>query len=625
MTPTWATEKTLLMCGIVGGIGLRAPQESLLRIQIDSIKHRGPDDIGIFVDEGIGLGMCRLAIVEIDSGRQPASDFARNIHLVWNGEIFNYKELREELSRNGITCRDSSESEVLINLYLHYGLNFVNKLNGMFAIAIFDSRTKSLHLLRDRLGKKPLWISQFNDGTLLFASETRAIAKARPDLTFRSEIISEVMLFGYINSPNSTFNEIHQVPPATVMTWFEGRITSRVYWAPDFTNKTKIPYPEALKITSELIEAAVAKRLVSERPIGAFLSGGYDSTIVTAMMVKLMSSKVQTYSIGFQNEEYNEANFAKNVSSYLGTDHHEAILAPDASLVVEEISNILDQPFADSSIIPTYLLSKFAKERVIVALGGDGGDEVFAGYDRYLATPYLQKINFLLNLPLQKIPFSSIKRTKMLRKVVRLTSQLSPKGSLAERYSSILALTQPEDLSRVLNPEFQDVSEWDKSLWRFSDGEIADLDRMIRSDISSYLPGDLLVKADLSTMANGLELRSPMLDESVVDWGLSLPKRYKIKGFKTKFILKDLARTFVPATLIDRPKMGFAIPRAEWLRTDMREMVFDVLTDNIASSRGWFNNTEIRRLINEHMAGKDRDSVIWPILMLELWARKWLD
>lgn len=613
------------MCGIVGGIGLHAPQESLLRVQIDSIKHRGPDDIGIYVDKGIGLGMCRLAIVEIESGKQPASDFSQNIHLVWNGEIFNYKELREDLIRNGISSRNSSESEVIINLYLKYGLSFVNKLNGMFAIAIFDSRTKSLHLLRDRLGKKPLWISQLNDGTLFFASETRAIAKVRPDLTLRSEMISEVMLFGYINSPNSSFKEIHQVPPATVMTWFEGRITSNVYWSPDFASKTKISYPEALRITLELIEASVAKRLISERPVGAFLSGGYDSTIVTAMMVKLMSSKVHTYSIGFKSEEYNEAKFAKNVSNYLGTEHHETILEPNATLVVEEISQILDQPFADSSIIPAYLLSKYARENVIVALGGDGGDEIFAGYDRYLVTPYLQKMNFLLDLPLEKISLFHTKSTAMSRKFVRLTSQLSPRHSLAERYTSILALAQIEDLSRVLNPEFQDFSEWDNSLSRFEAGEMSNLDRMIRSDISSYLPGDLLVKADLATMANGLELRSPMLDENVVDWGLSLPKRYKIQGLKTKFILKDLARTLVPASFIDRPKMGFAIPRAEWLRTGLREMVLDLLTDNVASKRGWFNHTEVRNLVNEHMAGKDRDSVLWPILMLELWARKWLD
>lgn len=613
------------MCGIVGGIGIRAPRESLLRIQIDSIKHRGPDDIGIYVDKGIGLGMCRLAIVEIDSGKQPASDFSQNIHLVWNGEIFNYRELREELSRSGMPSRNSSESEVIINLYLKYGLGFVNKLKGMYAMAIFDSRTKSLHLLRDRLGKKPLWISQLNDGTLLFASETRAIAKARSDLTLRSEMISEVMLFGYINSPNSSFNEIHQVPPATVITWFEGRITSNVYWTPDFTNKTKISYPDALKFTRELIEASVARRLISERPIGAFLSGGYDSTIVTAMMVELMPSKVHTYSMGFKSQEYNEANFAKNVSNFLGTNHHETTLEPDATMVVEEISNILDQPFADSSIIPTYLLSKYARENVIVVLGGDGGDEIFAGYDRYLATPYLQKINFLLNLPLQNSPLFNIKSTEISRKLVRLTSQLSPRGSLAERYSSILALAQIEDLSRVLNPEFQDFSEWDNFLSRFEEGEMSNLDRMIRSDISSYLPGDLLVKADLATMANGLELRSPMLDENVVDWGLSLPKHYKIQGFKTKLILKDLARTLVPASLIDRPKMGFAIPRAEWLRTGLKEMVFDVLTDNVASKRGWFNHKELRNVVNEHMVGKDRDSVLWPILMLELWARKWLD
>ena len=381
------------MCGITGGVGVSAPSKLLLDAQLKSIEHRGPDDTGTYINHGISLGMCRLAIVEIAAGKQPASDASEKINIVWNGEIYNYRELRSELEQRGVRCRDSSESEVVINLYLEFGLDFINKLNGMFAIAIHDARDNSLHLIRDRMGKKPLWISHLSDGTMFFASEVRALMLARPDRTLHTDMVAEVMQYGYINSPNSAFNEISQVPPASVLTWHQGKTQTKKYWEPDFDTKVQIPYEEALEVTKKLIEESVERRLISERPLGSFLSGGYDSTIVTAYMAKLMKEKVQTYSIGFHSAQFNEAHHAKQVANYLGTNHHEEILSPDPALVVEKISHVLDQPFADSSIVPTYLLAKFARENLIVALGGDGGDEVFGGYDRYLAAPVIQSIN----------------------------------------------------------------------------------------------------------------------------------------------------------------------------------------------------------------------------------------
>ena len=613
------------MCGITGGIGPTAPQQQLLNAQLQSIEHRGPDDTGIYFNNSVGLGMCRLAIVEIAAGKQPASDLADKIHIVWNGEIYNYRELRTELEQRGVHCRDASESEVVINLYLEFGLSFINKLNGMFAIAIHDARDNSLHLIRDRMGKKPLWISQINDGTLFFASEVRAIMLARPDRTIRTEMISEVMQYGYVNSPNSAFNEIYQLPPASFMSWRDGKTTTSTYWAPNFDTKIKISYEDALETTKELIETAVSRRLISERPLGSFLSGGYDSTVVTAYMAKLMDEKVHTYSIGFNSEQYNEAHHAKKVANYLGTVHHEEILSPDPTLVIEKIAHVLDQPFADSSIIPTYLLAKFARENLIVALGGDGGDEVFGGYDRYLATPVLQKLNPFLSLASTGLNFIGKNAIGNTRKIKRVGSQLSPKASLATRYSSILSLTQPQDLIKLVNLNIISNNAYDSFLNHFNGVRLPAFDRMIRSDFHAYLPGDLLVKVDIATMANSLELRSPMLDVNVVEWGVSLPRKYKIKGFETKHILKDVARSLVPPELIDRPKMGFGIPRAEWLRTAMREMVIDTLTDNTATQRNWFNAAEVKRVINAHMAGEDKDHLLWPMLMLELWARTWLD
>ena len=613
------------MCGIVGGVGASAPSALLVDAQLKSIEHRGPDDTGTYLNQGISLGMCRLAIVEIAAGKQPAADASDKINIVWNGEIYNYRELRSELEQRGIQCRDSSESEVVINLYLEFGLDFINKLNGMFAIAIHDARDNSLHLIRDRMGKKPLWISQLTDGTLFFASEVRALMLARPDRTLRTDMVAEVMQYGYINSPNSAFNEISQVPPASVLTWHQGKTQTKKYWEPDFETKVQISYEEALEVTKKLIEEAVSRRLISERPLGSFLSGGYDSTVVTAYMAKLMSEKVQTYSIGFDSAQFNEAHHAKQVANYLGTNHHEEFLSPDPALVVEKISQVLDQPFADSSIVPTYLLAKFARENLIVALGGDGGDEVFGGYDRYLATPVMQRLNPFLGLARGGLNFLGKQSLGNTRKINRVGSQLSPKKSLAARYSSILSLTQPHELTLLLDSSFQSKAAENGRNEQFNSGRYSSFDRMIRSDFDAYLPGDLLVKVDIATMANSLELRSPMLDVNVVEWGVSLPRKYKIKGFETKHILKDVARSLVPAELIDRPKMGFGIPRAEWLRTGMKELVIDTLTATTATQRGWFNPKEVSKVIDTHMAGEDKDNLIWPMLMLELWARTWLD
>ncbi len=616
---------TSFMCGISGGIGASAPSKQLLDAQLKSIEHRGPDDSGTYRNQEVSLGMCRLAIVEIAAGKQPASDASEKIHIVWNGEIYNYRELRSELEQRGIHFRDSSESEVVINLYLEFGLDFINKLNGMFAIAIHDSRDKSLHLIRDRMGKKPLWISQLNDGTLFFASEVRALMLARPDRTLRTDMVAEVMQYGYINAPHSAFNEITQVPPASVLTWQDEKINTKKYWEPDFDTKVQISYEEALEVTKKLIQEAVSRRLISERPLGSFLSGGYDSTVVTAYMAKLMSEKVQTYSIGFRSPQFNEAHHAKQVANYLGTNHHEEILSPDPALVVEKISHVLDQPFADSSIVPTYLLAKFARENLIVALGGDGGDEVFGGYDRYLAAPVMQKLNPLLGVARSGLKIAGQQSFGNARKINRVGSQLSPKASLASRYSSILSLAQPADLSTLLNPGFQTNAAEVTKLNQFEDGKLSAFNRMIRSDLDSYLPGDLLVKVDIATMANSLELRSPLLDVNVIEWGVSLPRKYKIKGFETKHILKDVARALVPASLIDRPKMGFGIPRAEWLRTEMKELVIDTLTDTTARQRGWLDPVQVKKVLDIHMSGQDKDNLIWPMLMLELWARTWLD
>jgi len=477
------------MCGITGGIGVSAPSKTLLDAQLKSIEHRGPDDTGTYLNQEISLGMCRLAIVEVAAGKQPATDASEKIHIVWNGEIYNYRELRSELEQRGVLCRDSSESEVVINLYLEFGLDFINKLNGMFAIAIHDLRDKSLHLIRDRMGKKPLWISQLNDGTLFFASEVRALMLARPDRTLRTDMVAEVMQYGYINSPHSTFNEITQVPPASVLTWREGKTIIKKYWEPDFDTKVQVSYEEALEVTKKLIEEAVDRRLISERPLGSFLSGGYDSTIVTAYMAKLMSEKVQTYSIGFQSAGFNEAHHAKKIANYIGTNHHEEILSPNPVLITEKIAYALDQPFADSSIVPTYLLAKFARENLVVALSGDGGDEIFGGYDRYLAAPILQSLNPFLGFAKFGFNFTKMFSLGNEKKAVRAGTQLKSVPSLAERYSSIQSLTQRGALKLLLCDDFFTDSISSEFIRHFNEGrDVSKLDQLVRSDLKYYLP-----------------------------------------------------------------------------------------------------------------------------------------
>lgn len=614
------------MCGISGGIGPKAPDISQLNAQLDSIEHRGPDDRGTYVEGNVSLGMCRLAIVEIADGRQPASNREETIKVIFNGEIYNYRELRADLVRQGIRFLTSSESEVIIQLYLMHGLEFVSRLNGMFAIALYDKQSSQMHLFRDRMGKKPLWISELPGGTLLFASEVRALARIIPEKNLRHEMISEVMQFGFISQPYSAFKEINQLPPGSYLTWENGKSQIHKYWEPNFEKVQNISYEDALEHTKDLLEAAVRRRLITERPIGSFLSGGYDSTIVTAYMAKIMSEEVHTYSIGFESAQFNEAHHAQKISKYLGTTHHEEIIAPDPSLVVEKIAKILDQPFADSSIIPTYLLSKFARENLVVALSGDGGDEIFGGYDRYLAVPILQKMNPILGILNAGVKSRSFNAFGSNRRIKRASSQFKSMDSLDLRYLTIQSLTQTTAIESLLNKDYLSSDSRNRFLDSFGTAKkLSKLDKMVKSDLDFYLPGDILSKIDIASMANSLELRSPLLDVEVVEWGLSLPDKFKISKFETKHIIKDVARSLVPAELIDRPKMGFGIPRAEWLRNEMHDLVYDTLTDQTTKNRGWFNNTALQNVLDSHMRGIDKDNEIWPILMLELWARNWLD
>ena len=614
------------MCGICGGIGESKPNPQTLSKQLDSIEHRGPDSRGTYFSDLVSLGMCRLAIIDVEGGKQPFSHATIPIDLIFNGEIYNFRQLQSQLTYMGVQIRTSSEIEVICELFLRFGIDFVDKLNGMFAIAIHDKRDQSLYLIRDRFGKKPLWYSVKPDKSLVFASEVKALKIGAQKLTLRPDMISEVMQQGFVSGANSAFEEVLQVSPGSYVKWKLGEVQEQKYWNPDFKSTVNMSYEDAVIETKSLIRSAVERRMLSERPIGAFLSGGIDSSVVTSYMCELSPNKINTFSIGFNQKDFNEAPFAKKIAQYLGTNHHEEIISPDPVLILEKISKVLCQPFADSSIIPTYLLSGFARNEVVVALGGDGGDEIFGGYDRYYATAALQRINPVLGLiaPVSRtaLEFGNFKD----RRLRRLLGQLRFKSSLSARYRSVMNLSSDSEILKLINPDYlgHKHQEYFENEFNLSP-KLSHLKRMIRSDINSYLPYDLLVKADLASMANSLELRSPFLDKELAEFVLKLPDEYKVKKSIGKYILKDIAKSLIPSQIIDRPKMGFAIPQAAWLRNELRPMAIDLLTDSTSVSRGWFNQFEVKKILNEHMDGRDRDKSIWPMLMLELWARNWLD
>jgi asparagine synthase (glutamine-hydrolysing) len=609
------------MCGISGSIAPGREQEGHLRKSIAAISHRGPDEEGYFFSPECSLGMCRLSIVDITNGQQPNFNLTRSVVSVFNGEIYNFLELKSLLRSKGVAVDAAGDSALIPYLYEVYGEKFPSLLQGMFAIAVFDINQKKLLLIRDRIGKKPLWYS-INNSTLHFSSELKGLFSLGVSKEAETKNFSEYLRFGYVNAPRSAYKNIFQIPPASIMTFQHGAANFSRYWDTTEVKEISISFPDALAETERILREAVRARLVSERPIGAFLSGGIDSTLVSTLMQQESSSDVHTFSIGFTDPKYDESKFAKSVARAIGTVHHEKVVFPEPDLIIGQLARVLDQPFADSSIIPTYLLSRFAREHLVVALSGDGGDEAFAGYERYRAGNFLDAINPLLVMnPLRFVPAVGIKnsRARKLLKHSRATS-------LVERYRGFQSLFEKRDLSNLMQAHLvshQGVDNFEET-WN-SIPTTDRIRRMQEMDIKTYLPGDLMLKVDLASMANSLEVRSPFLDYRVIEFGLSLPSSYKLRKGQSKYILKELARRYVPSSLIDRPKMGFGIPRARWLREDLKSMVWDILLDETSKSRGWFQQDKVRKVLIQHQSGFHLDSIIWPIFMLELWARNWLD
>lgn len=607
------------MCGIVGVVTELSPAKELTKTSLLNLNHRGPDESGFYFGKKCHLGIARLAIVDIVQGSQPVYNESKEIIAILNGEIYNFRKLRSYLESRGHTFRSDSDSEIIPHLYEEYGPDFFSHLVGMFAIAVWDSKSETLLLGRDRVGEKPLWY-HISSNEISFASELKALSKLIKKLDFDESTLAEYFTVGYISAPRSPYKDVRQLEPGTYLKFEKGLAKTIKYWSPNFISSNFHNEIDLYQYTKALLIDSVRDCMFSERPIGAFLSGGIDSTLIVAIM-KGFNEDVRTFSVGFEDKSFDESTYAKKIANYLKTNHNETILSPDPTFLVQEISKHIDQPFADSSILPTFLLCKFASEQIVVALSGDGGDEVFGGYRRYRANHYLNRINSFLPLQVDRFDFEYRDESTLFNKLKKNVF----KSDLKTRYFSMQSMNSKNELSRFtkLNPSLDEFYSILSSIWQ-ENSEFSPLQQMQVFDLEVYLPNDLMYKVDMSSMAHGLEVRSPFLNHKVIEWGLNLPTRHKISLFENKKILRRITEEFVPRELIDRPKKGFGIPRAEWLRNDLRQITEDTLLSRDAFSSKWFTRNSVVNLLKEHNNGRDLDRIIWPMLMLELWSREWL-
>jgi len=624
------------MCGIAGMVGRRGEiiDAADIRRMCQTIVHRGPDDEGIVTRSAAGLGMRRLSIIDVAGGRQPIHNEDHTVWTVFNGEIYNFLELRAELEGRGHSFCTQSDTEVIVHLYEETGVECVTKLRGMFAIALWDEKRQRLLLARDRLGKKPLHYA-LHKGGILFGSEIKAILAVAPELAETNpEGILQYFYFGYVPDPLTAFRQIHKLPPGHVLEFADGEISVRQYWdVPAYGTYEPKSEEECLEMLEAKLSEAVRVRLMSEVPLGALLSGGVDSSIVVALMARESSSAVKTYSIGFAEDKFNESHYARMIAERFGTDHHEMVVDPDIEETIAYLTSILEEPFGDSSMLPTYYVCRMARQGVTVALSGDGGDEMFAGYDRY-------------EIALRRSQFNRVPGWlgKFYREKVhhRLPSglwgrNLAWNGALGprDRYLDSITFLPARDRERSLFSEdfLAATSPTPDPLHAFRDyydhapGNPDDLSRLLYLDTKTYLAGDILTKVDRMSMVTSLEVRVPMLDQEFVEWAASLPIEWKYRGSIRKYLLKKLAeRLGIPAAVLHRPKQGFQLPLEKWMRGALKGRLLDVLTEPRTLQRGYLRPAAVRMLVDEHLRGRrDRSGVLWKLLILEWWHRNYLE
>lgn len=627
------------MCGICGKLDFATDGrvgEALIQAMCDTISHRGPDEHGVYVRGRVGLGHRRLSIIDLSTGQQPMSNERRDLWIVFNGEIYNFQELRQDLERRGYRFHSTSDTEVIVHLYDEYGPACVRHLRGMFAFALWDQRRQRLVLARDRLGQKPLFYA-LTEQALVFASEIKAILQ---DAVLPREMnltaMYHFLTYQYVPPPDTMFQGISELPPAHTLICENGAVWIERYWNLSYLPKYELGEGEILERAEHLIQEAVKLRLISDVPLGAFLSGGIDSSLVVAYMAQFSDRPVKTFSIGFEEKVFNELPYARMVAERYATEHHEFIVKPNALEILPKLIWHFDQPFGDSSAIPTFYLSEMTSRHVKVALNGDGGDESFAGYWRYLGYAPVRYYRILpqplrsaiLRPAIDRLAGSPVARQWMPKTIRRakFLSDLSfkPQEDLYARMLEIFDQEQKIDLlSADLRRQFADLNSLTYMFRYFHSDQVDNLiDRMLYSDVMTYLPGDLLVKVDRATMAYGLEGRSPFLDHHVMEFAARLPADNKLRGSCLKYLLKKLGGHWLPPPIIRRRKQGFGVPLGQWFQHELRAMLHDILEASRLAADGVLDGATIRRLLQEHEHGtRNHYHRIWVILNLELWYR----
>jgi len=626
------------MCGIVGIVKKdnSLVDQALISRMCEAIRHRGPDEDGFYFSEGVGLGMRRLSIIDLKGGQQPIHNQDRTAWIVFNGEIYNYRELRDKLEKLGHTFYTNSDTEAIIHAYDQYGADCPKHLRGMFALAIWDERTRELFLARDRVGKKPILYAHVNGG-LIFGSEFSALL-LHPDIgrDIDTEAIHHYLSFMCVPAPLTAYRAIRKLEPGHSLRWRKGEIKIEQYWQPDFSKKIKISEQEAGERTVEILRDAVKVRLMSEVPLGAFLSGGIDSSAVVALMSQESSGPVKTFSIGFEEQDFSELHHARRVAEHVGADHHEFIVRPDALEVLPLLVEHYGEPYADSSAIPTYYVARETRKHVTVALNGDGGDESFAGYERYAAMHLAEKYHripavlrdSLVQQAIGLIPSSETKRSRV-RDVKRFLEAASlPKVERYLRWVSVFDTAAKANLySANFLHETQSIRAADILDPWFSRANGAGIvDAALLADINTYLPNDLLVKVDIATMAVSLEARSPFLDHHLIEFAASLPEKLKLRGITTKYLLKRMLKKLLPAENLNRRKMGFGVPIGHWFRGKLQPFLRETILSERALNRGLFRPEAVKQLVELHARGeRDNSHQLWTLLMLELWFERFID
>jgi len=625
------------MCGIAGFISREAGRDdraSLLDRMCRVITHRGPDEQGTLVRGRAALGMRRLAIIDLKSGQQPIFDCSGDLAIVFNGEIYNYRELKTELESLGHRFKTNCDTETIVHAYEQFGADCVSRLRGMFAFAIYDFRDDSLFIARDRVGKKPLFYAPDAAGDLVFGSELKSLLE-HPGVTREIDpaALDAFLTFGYVPEEFCVFKGVRKLPPGHWLRYGGGRIETASYWDFEYSGGDESrSEAEWIELIREKLREAVRIRLVSEVPLGAFLSGGVDSSSIVGLMSEVSETPVRTFSIGFNEDSFNELKFARIAAKHFGTEHHEFIVTPDLVDVVDDLVWHFDEPFADSSALPTFMVSKLAREFVTVVLSGDGGDELFAGYTRYAIDKRRSGLGKLpapirrgLLRPLSEaLPAAARGRNFIynasLDAVDRYIDSVSYFGTLkkGELYSDALrrsvAVSGAEDAESVFRRIAAVPASEDP------------LDRLLYLDSKTYLPSDILTKVDRMTMAASVEARVPLLDHELIELVERIPSRLKLNGTETKYIFKKAMEGIVPREILYREKQGFGVPINEWINAELKDRIVEDLRSQKAVGRGYFDPRFVESLLDEHARGRrDHSHAVWILWMLELWHRRYVD